>query len=555
MGLKIRNTLIVFCLAVTSFFGQNLEEDLASCTYEEIENNLLVSKKDSILYFQHLEMYLSKGKQENNYEKISNAYYNYALLDNEKSNTYLDSIISLENKFSNPYLQANVYYLKGQKLSEENDQTASLENYLKAIKYAKKSKDTLMHHIILLDIAEKKEAIGFKEESLESNLEIFHYMEKDKKLKKSIYHTRSLSAVIQNLLDLKELDSSYAYIQKAFQDSVLKKNPLFYHQLKVNKGRYYFYNENYEKALDTLQNSLDEALNKKEIEAQHLIPNYYYLYLTQHKIQPEKAIENLIKLDKIVSENQKITPTVLKTYTELINYYKSKQNIKKQLEFTSKLLEYDSIYDYNVSCVKNCLNDYDINELKKDKALLLAQNQNSYKFKTLLFSILIASFLIGALIYFFWRKKTQKIKNEFEQKIKESPKKTTEIETNKKKVPEDIRLEILKKLEQFEVSEKFTNKKYTLQTLAKEFKTNSSYLSTVINSEKQCNFSNYINTLRINFATKKLQEDPKFRKYTISAISEECGYSNKKSFSIAFAKIHNMTPSAFIKNLEEKNGE
>src|SRR5690606_14623444 len=98
-----------------------------------------------------------------------------------------------------------------------------------------------------------------------------------------------------------------------------------------------------------------------------------------------------------------------------------------------------------------------------------------------------------------------------------------------------------------------TEKKYTLNSLAKELNTNSTYLSKVINSSMQVNFSNYLNNLRVEYAIEKLAKSEKFRSYTIKAIAEESGFSTAQSFSTAFYKITGIYPSYFIKRLNKDN--
>ena len=94
-------------------------------------------------------------------------------------------------------------------------------------------------------------------------------------------------------------------------------------------------------------------------------------------------------------------------------------------------------------------------------------------------------------------------------------------------------------------------KKYTLNTLAKEFNTNSSYLSSIINSTKDANFSSYLNNLRIDYAIDKLKKDKKFRIYTIKAIAEEVGFNTSQSFTNAFYKKTRLYPSFFIAKIKK----
>lgn len=86
--------------------------------------------------------------------------------------------------------------------------------------------------------------------------------------------------------------------------------------------------------------------------------------------------------------------------------------------------------------------------------------------------------------------------------------------------------------------------------LAAKFKTNSTYLSKIINEIKQSNFTQYINTLRIEYIIKKLETEKKLLLYTTHALSEISGYNNVQTFTRAFTNHTKMKPSHFIKELK-----
>ena len=104
----------------------------------------------------------------------------------------------------------------------------------------------------------------------------------------------------------------------------------------------------------------------------------------------------------------------------------------------------------------------------------------------------------------------------------------------------------------FEAENKFLSNEVSLNEMAKNFSTNSTYLSKVINLKKDKNFSQYINDLRIDYSIQLLETNPKFRKYTIKAIASECGFKSAESFSKGFYKKHGIYPSYFLKQLAGK---
>lgn len=85
--------------------------------------------------------------------------------------------------------------------------------------------------------------------------------------------------------------------------------------------------------------------------------------------------------------------------------------------------------------------------------------------------------------------------------------------------------------------------------MAKQVKTNTTYLSDVINTHKGKNFATYLNDLRIDYALDRLVKDKKFRSYKLIVIAEELGYNNEQAFAIAFKRKTGTTLSIYIKEI------
>lgn len=71
-----------------------------------------------------------------------------------------------------------------------------------------------------------------------------------------------------------------------------------------------------------------------------------------------------------------------------------------------------------------------------------------------------------------------------------------------------------------------------------------SHFSKLINSYSSYNFSDFINSLRVEQAKKFLSNDD-FSAYTIVAIGLECGFNSKSTFYSAFKKFTSETPTSF----------
>jgi len=112
--------------------------------------------------------------------------------------------------------------------------------------------------------------------------------------------------------------------------------------------------------------------------------------------------------------------------------------------------------------------------------------------------------------------------------------------------------EIFGKLKGLENKLYYLNTDFTQQSVAKKIKTNTSYLSYVVNKRFGKSFSEYSNELKINYVIRKLMTDSKYRKYSTQALAESVGFKNAVSFTKSFSKRTGVTPIQFTKRLEEE---
>jgi len=91
---------------------------------------------------------------------------------------------------------------------------------------------------------------------------------------------------------------------------------------------------------------------------------------------------------------------------------------------------------------------------------------------------------------------------------------------------------------------KFLDPYLSLESLAKELKVSSGYLSLLINTYSVKNFSDYINGFRID-QVKKLIINNEYVNYTIESIGLESGFNSKSTFYSAFKKFTGQSPRGF----------
>lgn len=94
----------------------------------------------------------------------------------------------------------------------------------------------------------------------------------------------------------------------------------------------------------------------------------------------------------------------------------------------------------------------------------------------------------------------------------------------------------------------FLRKGCTSASLAAEMNMQPYILSFVINQVFKTNFNNFLNGYRVNHA-KSLIKNGEARLLTLEGLSEQCGFNNRNSFTMAFKKHTGQTPSDFIKQV------
>ena len=94
------------------------------------------------------------------------------------------------------------------------------------------------------------------------------------------------------------------------------------------------------------------------------------------------------------------------------------------------------------------------------------------------------------------------------------------------------------------IEKRYRNKDFSAKELAKELGTNTRYISAVINSRFNTNFSCLINEYRIKEALHKLT-DKRFQEMTIEDIGSLVGFANRQSFYASFYRIMGETPNNY----------
>jgi AraC-like DNA-binding protein len=264
------------------------------------------------------------------------------------------------------------------------------------------------------------------------------------------------------------------------------------------------------------------------------------------------AIENLQKAEKIVKQSDYLELKI-EVYKTLADYYQLTKDFAKYAKYNDRYVE-----SLELSEKKKKESIADFVKTTKSKGEVLAQNRNVLLMVSIGLCLLV-------ILTFVWHRRSRKrdrarfleVMNRMRQAHfdKEQEKFIQTLsekkDPNRKIMSDAIEAKILKDLKDFERGSKYTDKQISLPILAGMLKTNTKYLSHVLNTYLNKDFNTYINELRVKYIIEKIEQDEKFKNYKLSVLADECGFSSHSKFSAVFKSVTGFSPSTFLAYLEE----
>ena len=524
----------------------------------------------------YVNQYIKKAKSEKNYSELFQAYKDAILYSENQKMIYADSaLVAAKNSGNNDLIgdgylsKGAIYYFNQRKFQY------ALEEYLKAYEYLKDSKNEFLKYQNIYHIGVVKSYLGYYDEALKIFNECIEFFETkiEGDIKKNIIFNNTkgyLNSLHQAIICYQMLGKDEQANQLLnIAETKIPKTKEFYLETSYftkSLGVSEFKKKNYKKAISYFDQALPELIKVNDFTWASYI--YFYKGKSYELLGDlNLEVENYRKVDSIFNKNKFILPELRSNYEELIEYYRKDNNHKEELYYTNQLLKVDSVIATDFKHLSSRVyKEYDTKMLLETKENL--EKTNSYS-KLLIFICLAIITALGIVMYYRIRKQKNIQKNYDDLLIKLEENNQSEvavatvkpevIDTGDKNIKFDNSIveKLLNDIKTFESKQGYLEQGLTLKKLAEQFKTNTSYLSQVINEYKGSNFNTYINVLRINFATQKIYHDKEWRKYSIEHIASAAGFSNRQSFSNIFLEQNGIRPADFIKKrikeLEDQN--
>lgn len=551
--------LVILCFG-NQLYAQEMESKISDTlqrkNYDYLFERIEATAEDKIKQAYYLQYFLNKAKTDKNSKEIVNGYKNFLFYSPEKLKlVYADSMIYTAKKANDNALIGSAYLSKGIVYYGQKKHKHALDNYLVADNYISKTNDKYLTYKVKYNIAGVKYYLGFYDEAISLYTECIDYFKE--KNSRAYLNSLHLLGLCYNRIGNYGLCSEIN--EKGIQEGIrLDNNEMkdyFIHSEGINQ----YFKNNYTSAIKKIAYSIP-TINKNKDFANESV-GYFYIgksYWDLHK--PEMALLYFFKVDKIFDDKGYIRPDLRQNYELIIKYYKSKNNLQKQLYYIEKLLKADSVLDNRFRYLSGRVRKvYDTKVLLKEKQDI-EDLFNKRKYNDFIFTgIVVVLFLIVSFIAY----RHIRNKNVYMQKFEELMAKNDAVSKvefrNENKgignINKDTVADILKQLEKFEKDKKFLAKDLTSAKLAATFNSNSKYLSKIIYEYRGKKFVRYIADLKINYLIKLLKEDNKIRKYSNNALAEEVGFSSTKTFTQAFFAEAGCPTSYFIEELNKMSQE
>lgn len=452
----------------------------------------------------------------------------------------------------------------------KKDYTNALDKFMLAKKLSQEINDIVQLNKITANIANIKSDIGNYNEAINSYKDSERLVENNRLVYTQNEYLENKSRINENIgiayenffvkdrSNSKLLDSAFYYFDKAL---VYCGNDLYKRQNILNSiGNIYYYKGDLEESYKRYLSCYNLALQIKSTKLIYTSSFNLGMTLFEKKKYPESLLY-FKKVDSIYS----VTPGV--GFFEYLDSNYRQAKIYDILGQPSSAYKHSKIYIDNFESNNRIQNqnillaNLKLNKLKERDQMLAIQKEHylsSLIDKLIYISVFVLT--VGILFLYFKRKKDKKsLENKINEMIvsyKEKSVDTVFSEKESKKqqtvvISSENEEAILSKLQELEKKNEYLRIDFNQQYVAKKIKSNTSYLSFVVNKHYGKSFSNYYTEKRINYAINKIVNDSKFREYTTQAIAESVGFKNADSFATSFKKKTGVTPFQFITEVKK----
>lgn len=534
-------------------------------TFQQIRKQYEQMEPDDPAAMPFINLLITLTKEERNSAQLTHAYID-ALTYHPSTDVklkYADSAVAIALCSARSDVIADAYMNRGMiHYARYRNYRSALADYMKAVDYARISRDPYVQHRLLHHFGIVKGYIGLHRDAIHNltmcaeffRKELEEDMPHDQRsmLRKSYYET--LYELVNIYQQTGKYDEAHRYIEailKEIGDSRAFSGIRNY--FLKSKGIAEYRKGAYKESSDLFHRILPELIRTKDFASVSLI--YYYQgknALKQH--HKKEAVHYFKKVDSIFQRHHFILPELQHGYHYLI--YEAGERLHRD----------DMMAYSNTLRMAEYAHQEDRHHLYTSMQIALKNDEKQVaddRYSMAVAALLTLSVGFGAftLSTFAQRKSAQPSASSAEAE------KETGAQTQAKKENPDpqmiltpeIRERIRTNLQKFENEKGFLKPDLKLAKVAQEVGVNANYLSMYLNTEKGMRFDRYLSEQRISYMAVLLAEDPQMLEKGAEELAAYCGMKSASNFRHLFCTVYGMPLWEYQKQCRERfsreNGE
>jgi len=377
------------------------------------------------------------------------------------------------------------------------------------------------------------------------------------------YDSVGLMIILNNLgaveIENNNLDSAFLLLEKALQIS-RKINITRLYSIQNNIARIHLERRQFDSAFYYFRLALNNAIkhDKRDKEAENLsgLANCFF------KTGNIDSALLYIGLSNAIAKEHSLLRILAKNHLTLANIEESRGRNRDALaHFRAYAKLKDSVFNIeNFGNIKQIQHLYETTKMNQQIEQLVMEQEiknRTIHYQQIIQGIILAILVLVSVVLLFIflqnRRLNTAYKVLFDKNLKIIELKTDSEKYKKSALTHDAQNELLNKiLTLMKDTSVICDTKLTVDKLAELTKSNSTYVSQVINSTFGKNFRSFLNDYRIQEA-QRLFSTPDATKYTIESLAHQVGFKSRNAFSDAFKEIVGVSPNFYLKSIQDVN--
>ncbi|MDR0437343.1 MAG: tetratricopeptide repeat protein [Bacteroidales bacterium] len=359
----------------------------------------------------------------------------------------------------------------------------------------------------------------------------------------------------------KNMDSAFLLLDKALQISQ-QINFTHLYSIQNNIARLHQERKQYDSAFHYFRLALNNAREKDQIEKE--AENLSGLADCFLEVGQIDSVLFYIKLANAIAKEHNFLKLLAKNHLILANLEESKGHNKNALEYFRAYADLrDSVFNIeSFGNINQLQHLYETSKTNQHIERLVVEQQikdRTIHYQKIIQGIIFAVLLLVSIVLLFVflqkRRLDTAYKVLFDKNLKiidlENLSKNDSDKYKKSALTHDGRNELLNRiLTLMEDRSVICDSELSMDKLAELAKSNSTYVSQVINFTFEKNFRSFLNDYRIREA-QRLFSEPNAAKYTIEFVAHQVGFKSRNAFSDAFKEIVGVSPNFYLKSMRD----